>query len=282
MVGDSRTAGSQKLRRRRRRRKKSPSHEQNMTLADAIADELEKRRRAVTCKDLLTSLQKRGYVGHNFAESALLLAARSENASRASLGRRPRFVLDMDGGIELADLVLDARTLALEKQLYDIVEKLRKIARTQLADQISRLPLDAIVPMAIACVRQSGFGYDGHQRVISEHEVHLRFNSDSLQMESLAVMLLRSTKAAPGFLGRRIAELRGSLYELGAKRGLVITPVRIPVNLRESSISPGAASVDVWDSLDLASRLEAMGYGLDVVDVKVPFVNTKFLTNNKK
>lgn len=270
--------GSSRNRRRRKRRRKSLPPEAGADLLEAITRFIEVRPAEVAISELVRMTKSRGLLEGEPAsvEAALIAALRADNAVAVANGGKPRFIIT-SSSVGMTDRVIDQESSSIEQKINAEVEHLRETTTRDIGSRLAQEPLVSLVALTKSCLSHAGFG-EAKQVKSGAEEALLKVPPPHLGAGTLAVVVTSWRDGDNERLKRRVAELRGSLHELGASRGLLVWSRPAPDGALAAAMAPGAAAVEIWDARELARRMVSAGIGVRPVVVKLPLLDPAFFT----
>jgi hypothetical protein len=244
-------------------------------LADGLAELLgtfDRNRGPVALQTLVDAAERRGrfFGEHAVGQGLLLAAARADNARALGHGERPRFRL-AGGRIGLTEWALDGELLRLERNVQEVADRYRDVARRAVLRLLQDLPHRALGELVVLLLEHVGFSGLVPVRRQGAHgaELHLsgRLRTPAGEIRT-AVVVRRDGRE----IGReRVTELRGALHHYGpASAAWLITTGQVLSGAREEAAAPGASPLTVVDGIGLVRLCEEHGVG--VVRTQVPLL----------
>lgn len=270
-------------RRRRKRRRKPAIRERQGNIVDAAVNVLATRDQPVPLTELIDALIESGDLEGDMetAGSRLQLVINAENAALVALGEVPQFSISVRG-VSLLERGGDNRTKELVRQLDNISEKLRQMTESQVSRNLDSLPLTALVSVTRACLVDDGYRRTSISGINGETDASIRAWRESGDRSALIVLVQRFESRDERGISRVVAELRGSLHEHDATRGLLVSITGNGQGARVVTAVPGAPNVEHWDTLQLARRMIRLGIGVNQRQLSIPFIDETFFGGLRK
>lgn len=263
--------GPLRARKRRRRRRRSKGAEAAGGLAASLAHLIEARGRPIKVSEIAAAARARGLIVADArrAEEVVLSILRTEASLEVSRGRRPRFAFDGDQ-VELLDRAMGAEALDLEQRLIAGAEQLAGLARARVAAALRTQPLAAVAAITRACLAADERPDPRLVTVVSDGEVRLECPPTS-GGSALSVVVLACEGDATEQVDRYVAQARQAGRAQPSSLLVVTTGTR-------SAAPPdgGAREVEVWDAMELATRMERLGLGYRSTSVSLVFFDADF------
>lgn len=220
---------------------------------------------------LAEGLVQRGRLQGQPAALAPTLAAalRAEVALAERRGMRSRFLL-RNGQAFLTEWLLPTELVRVEENTARSADRQRELARKALLARVNELPVAGFAELvatwlngegvtSLRAVRRPGSG---------PQEFHFAgTRRRGPEEERLAIVVLRGARDIDR---ESVVRVRGALHHYGnATASWVITTGRLSSGARDEAGAVGASSVTLFDGMELAAAMEAVGIGLRVRTVEI-------------
>ena len=211
--------------------------------------------------------------GHDLWRS-VRVSLQQEIRERISQGLRPRIRFAGGALFAAADRRVDPELLAVERQMAERLDALRKATRQGMVRRLSRLATPPFETLAKLLLERLGFG--GLETVKRTTEgLYLAVSRPRSGAEARTLVSIR----AGAEQGRRaVGELRAGVQAKAMTEGLLITSGRL---LPDAAQEVGTAGppVELWDGEKVAGDMLKLGIGLTRTVMPIEYLDADFFAD---
>jgi hypothetical protein len=249
-----------------------------VALADAAYEILRQNadNRPIHVKQITDMALKRRLLradGHDLWRT-LRVALQQEIRERLTSGLRPRIRFAGGALFASADRRVETDLLAVERQLAERAETLRRATRQAITRRVGRLPPPAYETLARLLLERLGFG--GLEMVKRTGEA--LYLAASRPRGGNEVRTLVSVRAGAEQARFAVGELRAGVAAKGFTDGLLVAAGRILPDAVAEAATTGP-SVELWDGDHVAGQLARLGIGIVRSSMPVDYLDADFFAD---